>query len=210
MPTSIYTRQEISQNNPYASIAAGVGYSNPYEVSSLEAGQKQEQYVAENLQAFSEKVESEEGLTTDDLLMTARSFIDGLWLNKADEVGSYMAATAVYALNPELRDKPISQIADEMQLSLEAESARFAEESRWAAGIANVAGSVLSPVTLAAGGVLGQAARLRPGVQAGKAADEVGATLGGAFARTGGDDAAALAAQLGRQQAATRVGNYWC
>jgi hypothetical protein len=124
MPTSIYTGQEISKNNPYASIAAGVGYSNPYEVSSLEAGQKQEQYVAENLQAFSEKVESEEGLTTDDLLMTARSFIDGLWLNKADEVGSYMAATAVYALNPELRDKPISQIADEMQLSLEAESAR--------------------------------------------------------------------------------------
>lgn len=205
MPTSIYTGQEISKDNPYASIAAGVGYSNPYEVSALEAGQKQEQYVAENLQAFSEKVESEEGLTADDLLMTARAFIDGLWLNKADEAGSYMSAIAVYALNPELRDKSIPQIADEMQLSLEAESARFAEESPWAAGISNVVGSVVSPVTLAAGGVLGQAARLRPGVQAGKAADEVGATLGGAFARTGGDDAAALAAQLGRQQAATRV-----
>jgi len=203
MPKNIFTGEEVSKDNPNAALLTGTGFSGQFSVDLLPPEQKQEQYVAENLQAFSEKVESEEGLTADDLLMTARAFIDGLWLNKADEVGSYMAATAVYALNPELRDKSIPQIADEMQMSLEAESARFAEESPWAAGIANVAGSVLSPVTLAAGGVLGQAARLRPGVQAGKAADEVGATLGGAFARTGGDDAAALAAQLGRQQAAT-------
>ena len=203
MAKSIFTGQDLDPNNPFASVASGAGYSSPFAVAASTPEQKQEQYVAEHLQAFTEKAESEEGLTADDLLMTARAFIDGLWLNKADEAGSYMAAATVYALNPELRDKSIPQIADEMQLSLEAESARFAEESPWAAGIANVAGSVLSPVTLAAGGVLGQAAKLRPGVQAGKAADEVGATLGGAFARTGGDDAAALAAQLGRQQAAT-------
>ena len=203
MPKSIYTGQEISIDNPYASFATGTGYSSPYTIDALRPEEKQEQYVAENLQAFTEKAESEEGLTMDDMGMVARSFIDGLWLNKGEEAGSYIAATAVYILNPELRDKPISQIADEMQLGLEAESARFAEESRWAAGISNVAGNILSPVSLAAGGVLGQAARLRPGVQAGKAADEVGATLGGSFARTGADDAAALSAQLGRQQAAT-------
>ena len=203
MPKNIFTGEEVSEDNPNAALLTGTGFSGQFSVDLLPPEEKQEQYVAENLQAFSEKVESEEGLTADDLLMTARSFIDGLWLNKTDEAGSYMAASAVYALNPEMRDKSISQIADEMQLSLEAESARFAEESPWAAGIANVAGSVLSPVTLAAGGVLGQAAKLRPGVQAGKAADEVGATLGGSFARTGADDAAGLAAQLGRQQAAT-------
>ena len=203
MPKNIFTGEEVSEDNPNAALLTGTGFSGQFSVDLLPPEEKQEQYVAENLQAFSEKVESEEGLTADDLLMTARFFIDGLWLNKADEAGSYMAASAVYALNPEMRDKSISQIADEMQLSLEAESARFAEESPWAAGIANVAGSVLSPVTLAAGGVLGQAAKLRPGVQAGKAADEVGATLGGSFARTGADDAAGLAAQLGRQQAAT-------
>ena len=33
-----------------------------------------------------------------------------------------MAATAVYILNPEMRDKSIPQIADEMQLGLEAMS----------------------------------------------------------------------------------------
>ena len=60
--------------------------------------------------------------------MPARSFIDRLWFNKSDEAGTYMVAAAVYALNPEIRAKSIPQIADEMQLGLEAESARFAEE----------------------------------------------------------------------------------
>ena len=58
-------------------------------------------------------------------------------------------------------------------------------------------------MSLATGGVLSQAAKLRSGAQAGKAVDEVGASLGGAFARTGADDAAGLAAKLGREQAAT-------
>ena len=203
MPKSIYTGQEVSPDSPFASLATGTGYSSPFSVAALPPEEKQEQYVAENLQAFVEKAESEEGLTGNDILMTARSFIDGLWLNKSDGPGSYMAATAVYALNPEMRDKSIPQIADEMQLSLEAQSARFTEESPWAAGISNVAGSILSPVTLAAGGVLSQAAKLRSGAQAGKSVDEVGASLGGSFARRGAEDAAGLAAKLGREQAAT-------
>jgi len=203
MPKNIFTGEEVSKDNPNAALLTGTGFSGQFSVDLLPPEEKQEQYVAENLQAFTEKVESEEGLTGNDILMTARSFIDGLWFNKSDGPGSYMAATAVYALNPEMRDKSIPQIADEMQLSLEAQSARFTEESPWAAGIANVAGSVLSPVSLATGGVLSQAAKLRSGAQAGKAVDEVGASLGGAFARTGADDAAGLAAKLGREQAAT-------
>jgi hypothetical protein len=205
MPKNIFTGEEVSKDNPNAALLTGTGFSGQFSAGLLPPEEKQEQYVAENLQAFTEKAESEEGLTGDDIIMTARSFIDGLWFNKSDEAGSYMAATAVYILNPEMRDKSIPQIADEMQLGLEAESARFAEESPWAAGISNVAGSVLSPVSLATGGVLSQAAKLRSGAQAGKAVDEVGASLGGAFARTGADDAAGLAAQLGRQQAGTRV-----
>lgn len=203
MPKNIFTGEEVSKDNPNASVLTGTGFSGQFSVDALPPEEKQEQYVAETLQAFSEKAESEEGLTANDMLMTARAFVDGLWLNKADEVGSYMAAIAVYALNPNLRDKSISQIADTMQLGLEAEAAQFSEESPIIAGVSNVAGSVLSPVTLAAGGVLTQAAKLRPGVEATKAADEVASALGGAFTRTGADDAALLAAQLGRQQAAT-------
>lgn len=204
MPKNIFTGEEVSKDNPNAALLTGTGFSGEFSVDLLPTEEKQEQYVAENLQAFAEKVESEEGLTMNDINMVARSFIDGLWFNKSEEVGSYMSALAVYTLNPQLRDKSISQIADEMQLGLEADSARFAEESPWAAGISNVAGSIMSPGSLAIGGILGQAARLRPGVQAGKAIDEVGASLGGSFARTSAEDAAGLSAQLGRQQASTR------
>jgi len=204
MAKSIFTGQEVDPNSPFASIATGVGYSSPFAITASTPDQKQEQYVAEHLQSFTEKAESEQGLDSNDLLMTARAFIDGLWLNKSEEAGSYVAATMVYLLDPELsQGKSISQIADEMQLSLEAESARFSEESPWMAGVSNVAGSILSPVSLAAGGVLSQAAKLRQGAQATRAADEVGAALGGSFARAGADDASRLAAELGRQQAAT-------
>ena len=63
MPKSIYTGKEISIDSPFASIATGTGYSSPFAVAALPPEEKQEQYVAENLQAFPEKVESEEGLT---------------------------------------------------------------------------------------------------------------------------------------------------
>jgi hypothetical protein len=200
MAKSIFTGQEVSEDNPYAATLAGVGFSNPYAVDAMGPEQRQEQYVAENMQAFTEKAESEEGFTVDDLEMTARAFIDGLWLNKSEEVGSYIAATMVKVLDPELaQGKSISDIASEMKTGLEAESARFAEENPWTAGIANVAGGVLSPVSLAGGRVISEAAKLRQGAQAGLVADDVAATLGGAFAKRG-EDAVSLAQQLGQQQ----------
>ena len=172
MAKSIFTGQDLDPNNPFASVASGAGYSSPFAVAASTPEQKQEQYVAEHLQAFTEKAESEQGLDADDLLMTARAFIDGLWLNKSEEAGSYIAAAMVKVLDPELaQGKTISQISDEMQLALEAESARFAEESPILAGVANIGGAVVSPVSLAAGGVLAQAAKLRQGAQAAKAAD---------------------------------------
>lgn len=200
MSKSVFTGQEISEDNPYAAVGSDVGYTNPYVVENLGPAQRQEQYVAENMQAFTEKVESGQGLSTDDLEMTARAFIDGLWLNKSEEVGSYIGATMVKLFNPELvQDKTISQIASEMKTDLEAESAVFAEENPWTAGIANVAGSVLSPVSLAGGRVISEAEKLRRGAQAASVSDEVAATLGGAFARSS-DEAAQLARQLGQQQ----------
>jgi hypothetical protein len=200
MSKSMFTGQEISDDNPYSAVASGVGFSNPYAVDALGPLERQEQYVAEHLQAFSEKVESEEGLTLDDLEMTARSFIDGLWLNKSEEIGSTLAATAVKFFNPDLAEgKTISQIASEMKVGLEAESARFSEESPWLSGIANVSGSLLSPASLVGGKVISEAARLRKGAQAGFVADDIAATLGGSFAARGADSTR-LAQQLGQQQ----------
>lgn len=205
MAKSIFTGQEISEDNPYAAAGSGVGYTNPYVVDSLETSQRQEQYVAENMQAFTEKVESGQGLSTDDLEMTARAFIDGLWLNKSEEVGSYIGATMVKLFNPELvQDKTISQIASEMKTDLEAESAVFAEENPWTAGIANVAGSVLSPVSLAGGRVLSEAAKLRQGAQGASSVDEVASMIGGTFAPRS-KKATDLAEQLGQQQATGRM-----
>ena len=108
MPKNIFTGEEVSEDNPNAALLTGTGFSGQFSVDLLPPEEKQEQYVAENLQAFSEKVESEEGLTADDLLMTARSFIDGLWLNKTDEAGSYMAASAVYAAKEFSKDYGIA------------------------------------------------------------------------------------------------------
>lgn len=201
MAKSIFTGEEISEDNPYSSLASGVGFSNPYAVDAMGPAQRQEQYVAEHLQAFSEKADSPEGITEDDLEMTARAFIDGLWLNKSEEIGSYIGATAVKILNPELvRDKSISEIASEMKTDLEAESALFAERRPIVSAVANIAGGVLSPVSLKGGQILSEAARLRQGAQAAKTQADVAKTLGVPGAAQAADEAALLAQQLGRQQ----------
>lgn len=196
---SSLTGQEMSEDNPLALVASGESFTNPLMPVALPVVERQEQYVAEQMQAITEKVDSG-NLDSNDLEMSARAFIDGLWLNKSEEVGSYIAATAVKILNPSLVEgKSISDIAGEMRVDLEAESARFAEERPMLAATTNIAGSLFSPASLAGGRVISEAAKLRQGAQAARASDEVAATLGGAFVpRT--DEAAQLAAQLGRQQ----------
>ena len=196
----------MSDDNPYAASASGVGFTSPYAVKMLPPEQQQEQYVAEAVQAAAEKVHSEEGLDLEDIEMTARAFIDGLWFNKSEEVGASVAALAVSVLNPEAaKGKSFDQIKAEMLSGLEADTARFEEDSPWAAGISNVAGGIMNPVSLAGGQLLAGAYKLRQGVQAARAADDVALTLGGRFA-TQSDDAAKLAAQYGAQQAAGKTG----
>jgi len=198
---SSFTGQEMSPDNPLAIAASGEGFTNPLGVEALPVLEKQEQYVAEHMQEFTERVDSGR-LGTSDLELAARAFVDGLWLNKAEEAGSYVSAMAVKIIYPDLFEgRSVGDIREEMLVKLEAESAEFAERRPVVATTSNIAGSLLSPASVAGGQLIGQAARMRQGAQAAKASDEVAATLGGSFAPRA-DEAAQLAQQLGRQQAA--------
>lgn len=197
---SLLTGQEMSPDNPLAIAASGEGFTNPLGVEALPVLEKQEQYVAEHMQEFTERVDSGR-LGTSDLELAARSFVDGLWLNKAEEAGSYISAVAVKIIYPDLFEgRSVGDIREDMLVKLEAESAEFAERKPLTAATTNIAGSILSPVSVAGGQLISQAARMRQGAQAAQVSDEVAATLGGAFAPRA-DEAAQLAQQLGRQQA---------
>jgi len=199
MAKSIFTGEEIAEDNPYAALGAGVGFSNPYAVDALGPLERQEQYTAEHLQSYVDKVDSDE-VTADDLFMTARAFIDGMWLNKGEEISSYISAALVKVLEPEaFRDLSVSELREQILTGEEAKSATFAEESPWLSAGANIGGSLLSPASIAGGQLLTQANRLRQGAQAAKTQAQVASTLGTGVAQTS-DEAALLAAQLGRQQ----------
>lgn len=199
MTTSVITGQEISEDNPYRNVASGTGFSNPYEAEMLSPASRQEQYVAEHLQKMTERADSEDpGWTWEDTEMVARAFVDGLWLNKADEVGSHLSATAFKMFNPELaQGKTISEIAKEMQTSLEAEAAAFAEKRPMTQLGANIAGSIVSPVSLKGGQLLAKANQLRQGRHAAQAGDEVAVALG---TGTKSDELARMSAMYGQQQ----------
>ena len=199
MTKSVFTGQEISEDNPYASLGAGVGFANPYDVEAMGPLERQEQYTAEHLQDFVEKADSD-SITADDLFMTARAFIDGMWLNKGEEVSSYISAAVVKILDPEaFRDVSVSQLRENILTDEEAKSAQFSEESPWMSGVANVAGSVLSPVSIKGGQLLSQASRLRQSAQASTTQSQIASTLGTGVAQSA-DEGAQLATQLGRQQ----------
>lgn len=201
---SALTGQEMSEDNPLALSASGEAFTNPLGVAALPVVERQEQYVAEHMQAVTEKVDSGR-LGTSDLELAARAFVDGMWLNKAEEVGSYISAVAVKVIYPDLFEgRSVSDIREDMLTKLEAESAEFAERRPVVATTANIAGSFASPASVAGGQLLSQAARIRQGAQAAKVSDEVAAALGGSFAPRA-DEAAQLAQQLGRQQAAGKA-----
>ena len=79
---SALTGQEMSEDNPLALAASGEAFTNPLMPSALPVLERQEQYVAEHMQAVTEKVDSG-NLDANDLEMAARAFIDGMWLNKS-------------------------------------------------------------------------------------------------------------------------------
>lgn len=201
---SSFTGQEMSPDNPLAIAASGEGFTNPLGVEALPVLEKQEQYVAEHMQEFTERTDSGR-LGTSDLELAARAFVDGLWLNKAEEAGSYISAMAVKIIYPDLFEgRSVGDIREEMLVKLEAESAEFAERRPVVATTANIAGSLASPVSVAGGQLIGQAARMRQGAQAAKVSDEVAATLGGSFAPRA-DEAAQLAQKYAREQATFRA-----
>jgi len=184
-----------------AALLSGVAFPRESDYLRLSPQEKQEQLVAENMQATVEKVESG-NLQPGDVEMVARSFIDGLWLNKGEEIGAYIAATAFKALQPDLaKGKSIGQIQKEMLGGLEAQSARFQEERPGLAITSNIAGSILSPASLAGGQALAQAARMRNVSTGAQAADDVAATLGGQFAARS-DESLELAKALSRGESA--------
>ena len=199
MAKSVFTGKEISENNPYASLGSGVGFSNPYAVDAMGPLERQEQYTAEYLQSYVEKVDTDE-VTADDLFMTARAFVDGLWLNKGEEISSYISAAVVKVLEPEaFRDVSVSELRKQILTDEEAKSSVFAEESPILSTTANIAGNVLSPASIKAGQLLSQANRLRQGAQAAQTQAQVASQLGSGVAKVS-DESALLAAQLGRQQ----------
>lgn len=199
MAKSVFTGQEIDEDNPYASLGSGVGFSNPYAVDAMGPAQRQEQYVAEHMQSYLEKVDSN-ALTADDLFMTARAFVDGLWLNKGEEISSYISAAIVKVLEPEaFKDVSVSELREQILTEEEAKSARFAEESPVLSMSANIAGNILSPVSVKGGQLLSQGARLRQGTQAAKTQAEVASKLGPKVAQVS-DEGALLAARLGKEE----------
>lgn len=204
---SKFTGQEIPEellDPELVSIVSSEAFKAPEEAAILPPLERQEQYVAEHMQAVTEKVDSGR-LGTSDLELAARAFVDGMWLNKAEEVGSYISAVAVKVIYPDLFEgRSVSSIREDMLTKLEAESAEFAERRPELAIPANIAGSFASPASVAGGQLLSQAARIRQGAQAAKASDEVAATLGGSFAPRA-DEAAQLAQQYAREQATFRA-----
>lgn len=129
---------------------------------------------------------------SEDTMMAARVFTDGLWLNKAEEAGSWIAAVAYKTLNPS-HERSISEIRETMLGDLERESAAFRQERPKTALAANIAGGILSPASLAGGQLLASGRTLQQGAAASRSAPAIlGAT----------DEAAMASQQLARQMAA--------
>lgn len=214
MAKSIISGQQVDEDNPFAAEAAGVGFDNPFSAEMLPPSKRQEQYVAEVLQAEEERTASENpNWSVKDMVGVARSLVDGLWLNKGEELGTLSAAVGVKATSGPLPpigpvamlfnifqgDKSVSDIQQEMLISEEAKSATFADERPIAALTSNIAGGILSPASLIGGNLISSASQLRRGQQAVKAGDEVAGAVG--IVPRVGDDLA----QLQRAQAAGRV-----
>jgi hypothetical protein len=76
----------------------------------LSPSKRQEQYVAEVLQAEEERTASENpNWTAKDMVGVARSLVDGLWLNKGEELGTLAAAVGIKATSGPL--PPIGPVA---------------------------------------------------------------------------------------------------
>lgn len=197
MSKSIYTQTDLDETNPFFYEATNqVSPDNDFYEFARSPEQIAEDDYATAVNSFVETVDSD-SWNWNDTMMTTRAFVDGLWLNKAEEVGSWVGAGLVKLFNPELvENKTISQIREEMLIDLEAQSAQFKEERPVVSTATNIAGAILSPASLAAGGALARAGSLRQGSQ--QLATQAGAQTvlrGGAAA----DEALMASRQLAQQ-----------
>lgn len=187
---NIVTGEEISPNNRYSRFVTGKPSSvNRYRDYALTTEQQTEERVAKGTY---EEIDREEEWTSDDLMMAARLVVDGLWLNKSEEVGSWISAAAFKAFYPELsQGKDITTIREEMLADLESETAEFMERKPIAGTVGQITGNIFSPVSIAGGALLTTAARLRQGQAAVKGGAGVRAAVGGQVGLAA-DDAATL------------------
>jgi hypothetical protein len=161
-----------TERKSYADLRSdnGKNYSQIKNPFAAEA----ERAVGESLGTL---LDTAEEWNSNDSLMASRLFIDGLWLNKADEIASWIAAAAVKVLRAPGSDKPLSEIRQEMLTTLQAEQDQFYEERPAAALSANISGGLLSPVGLKGGQLLSRARDVRNSALALRASDEITNTL---------------------------------
>lgn len=178
--------ENISPKDKYQQIIDGT-YNDPSTPAgkyNYNFSQGAERYVGETLGEMIPEDESEWDMQ--DSTMTARAFIDGLWLNKSEEVGSWIAAGAYKLFGGYgSEDKSVTDIRNEMLGMLEAESAQFMEERPGVSLTANIAGGILSPVSLKGGQILSKAGQIRKAEQARQAQAGVRASTSGLISTTG-------------------------
>lgn len=189
----------MSSVNKYKAIKEGTynDPTNPTGKYNYSFSQSAEQQVGEQLASMIPQ--DEESWDTEDSLMTARMFVDGMWLNKGEEIASWISA-GTYKLFSMYgsEGKSVSEIRDEMLQRAESQQARFLEERPVAGTVANIAGSIASPASVVGGQYLARARDVRQAALARKAGEQVATTLGSRAISTAGvsDDSLRLAQQL--------------
>jgi len=201
MAKSVFTGKEIPEDNEFAgTVTASSALDSIFSDKRPALESEIEDGVAQEMETLISKADAGDWDTSDSL-QAARAFTDGLWMNKGEEAGAWIGAAAYKLFGMYgSEDKTVSQIKDEMLNRSEADSAAFLEERPVAAIGANVAGNILSPVSLKGGQLLGQAANLRKAELARQSAVQTGTALGGRSAigatAAQADEAGKLAQQL--------------
>lgn len=189
----------MSSVDKYKAIKEGTynDPTNPTGKYNYSFSQSAEQQVGEQLASMIPQ--DEESWDTEDSLMTARMFIDGMWLNKGEEIASWISA-GTYKLFGMYgsEGKSVSEIRDEMLQRAESQQARFLEERPVAGTVSNIAGSIASPASVLGGQYLARARDVRQAALAREAGEQVATTLGSRAISTAGvsDDSLRLAQQL--------------
>ena len=158
--------------------------SNPLGKYNFNFEQQAETKVGESLANILPN--DEDSFDKNDGVMAARLFIDGMWLNKGEEIASWISAAAYKTFGMYgSEDKTITQIREEMLGRAEADQARFQQERPILATTSNIAGNIFSPASVSGGQVLTNAARVRQAAQARQASQAVNQAVGGAVTTAG-------------------------